>query len=899
MKKYKFKPENTYIMNLEAAYIYKDIQEGKKTKVDKKDYNKLFTATIPYSLETIRINENYKNSFYEYKEKQYSKKIINVTFDENYFKWDNVSKKRNIIASKDKIRNYLYNNGFEVDGKKYVFYKRGAGKAKNGYALFIQRHMKNKLLKRSRLGLSFEPNEKLDLTSLLAYESLVSSEIISTINLDPQKEILLINDIYGKKFKTVASVTREEDGKIVTSDKEIELQNCLSDGQGLMDKSVFSRYGKKNKGFMLLRSDMFKCCAFNTNLQEWFEDNGVVEVKDMFGNTYKASEIKLVTTPNSLKFLKFAYKFGEQEDSKSACYEHWKNNIDSKFGVVKYDSEGNYGNYNRLTYQLINSIPDLTFNDLMEITKEERQYVDLLKNNEAVFRNHILKNNELSYMIEERLESGDLSAYESMDSMYLLFLVNPDIQYTRKFKKIKSDIIANYVQDLKKGKIRVKDAKYTTLISNPYEMLLASIGKYKGESIMSGRELYCPYYKDGEDFCVSRNPHINAGNVMHSTNKYHAEFEKWFNFTDNICVINFFDNDAPDRLQGCDTDSDTVLLIPNNVLSSKAKICEEKYTTPINMVKGESKDRKYNMKEIKKLDSILSNNYIGKIVNMSQIVNSYMNDAIHNNKPDYIVQELYQASSKLSSLSQIEIDKSKKVFDNVSMFKELNSIKSIESIKYKEDVVKIEDEDVSVNKMIVPAFFEMISDSNTYRILKKFDTPLDTLQDVLIFKGGKRLPNKKFEDLLVKPTDLNPRFPNYYQISSIYEVISKYGKKINGLMLKTCLLNDKAKSTIRRNERAKAVEKLISLGITPATTLNVLRRCFKVIEDEYGFSKYAMTCLNLLLVSNKANTLKCFLDNNIEKSSILIEGGENLSHNIFGKAYQEIPIKDVKFTHFN
>ena len=31
------------------------------------------------------------------------------------------------IANKKKIRKYLYNNGFVLDGIKYVFYKRGSG----------------------------------------------------------------------------------------------------------------------------------------------------------------------------------------------------------------------------------------------------------------------------------------------------------------------------------------------------------------------------------------------------------------------------------------------------------------------------------------------------------------------------------------------------------------------------------------------------------------------------------------------------------------------------------------------------------------------------------------------------------------------------------------------------
>jgi hypothetical protein len=154
-------------------------------------------------------------------------------------------------------------------------------------------------------------------------------------------------------------------------------------------------------------------------------------------------------------------------------------------------------------------------------------------------------------------------------------MVNSDVQYTSKYKKIKSDLITNYIKHLKNGKIRTKDTKYVTLFSNPYEMLLASIGMYKGKSIMKGREIYCPYYNDGQEFCASRNPHINAGNVMYTKNKYHEEYTKWFNFTENICAINFFDNDkTDDKWLVFVTNKDDAKKILNSIEDSRF-ICSE------------------------------------------------------------------------------------------------------------------------------------------------------------------------------------------------------------------------------------------------------------------------------------------------------------------------------------
>jgi len=896
------KQENTYIMNMEACYIYKDIIENKKITSKQRDLTKLFSATIPYSLETIRMDNLFPYTFYSMNNKQYTRRIINITFDKNYTYWNKdiewtdkkgkIKKgKRMTIANKKQIRKYLYEKGFILDGVKYIFYKRGAAKAKNGYAFYIQEDMKDKLIKRSRLNVEFEENEKVDLTSLLAYESLISSGIEYTIKLDPKTEILLIDDIFGKEFESLASVTREDDEEIITSNETLKIKNCLTDGQGLLDESVFIQYEKQDKGFMLLRSDMFKDCGFNTKLQQWFKANNITTLTDMFGEIYNADKIKLIITPNSLKFLKFAYKVSD--GTLKGCYKYWQDHIDDIFGVVKCDKSGNFGNYNRTTYQLLNSIPNLTKEDLIEITKIEKDYVMLLKNDNAVFKNYLGCDAKNSLKLEKIIEEGnedDLNLYENTELMSALLLVNSDIQYTKKFKKMKSDLIANYIGHLKEGKIRMKDSKYVTLISNPYEMLLASIGQYNNESIMKGREVYCKYYKTGQDFCVTRNPHINAGNVMYTKNKCHLEYNMWFNFTDNICAINFFDNDAPDRLQGCDTDSDTILLNPNEILSQKAQYCEQHFATPINRVKGSMKLKKYNMSTLQKLDVILSDNYIGRIVNMSQIINSYLNDALYKGESKDVINELYQASSKLSSMSQIEIDKSKKVFDNINMNKELSKIRDISYLRY---IIEEDNFGQIAKKMVVPNFFNMISESNDYRVFEKFNTPLDILQDILVFdvsnyqKGEK---SKEFIDLLVQSKELDGRY-RQQSAEAIFKIIEECGKKINGLRVKTCTLKDKGKHTVERKVKHNAILKLKKLNPSDSTILSILKQSFGIKEeDKFGFKKYSMLTLNLLFISKKIQVLKCFKSDNKNLDEILVRIRDGYDIDIFGNKYQKVQI---------
>jgi hypothetical protein len=247
----------------------------------------------------------------------------------------------------------------------------------------------------------------------------------------------------------------------------------------------------------------------------------------------------------------------------------------------------------------------------------------------------------------------------------------------------------------------------------------------------------------------------------------------------------------------------------------------------------------------------------------------------------------------LPSLSQIEIDKSKKVFDNVNMHNELNKIRRLKHIKYVTDKDSRGDD---VQKMIVPNFFNMISDADEYRVFTKFDTPLDILQDILtfepsVYKKGKN--NKDLIDLLVKSKDLDGKY-NKDSAEAIFKIIEEYGKKINGLKLKTCTLNDKARSTVEKKYKREAKDKLKLLTPNDSTILSVLKQCFgDKEEDKFGFKKYSMLTLNLLFISKKIQVLKCFKNNDIKDDEILIRIKGKYDYDIFGDKYQKILLKDI------
>lgn len=959
------KQENTYIYNIDACYLYRAMTEdiankdgliiNKKGCYSTKDisYDRLFTATIPYSLEMIRLDEYYPKEIYVKNKKQYTKAIVNVTFDENYNQWrDKVDsetgeiklneegkpiRERYLVKSRKGMRKYLYTNGFTIDGQKYIFYKRGASKARTGSCLFIKEGMYKKMMNRSRLlhnktkeeiknkkGLFIDEGEQCDITSLNAYQSLVLSGIEDIIHIEP-KSILLIDDIDSLPFEVESSVTREVNGKLQTKNEKVTRVNNMTDGQGLLDESVFKIANRSKKGMMLLRSDMFKCCAFNTKLQKFFaymDSQGKIKdgkIKDKYRGWIDYKDILLVTTPSSIKFLKFKYKFKDDKE----CYEEWFNNIDNVFGIVKSDKEGNYGTWNRTTYQIINSMP-FTKEQIKELVWHELEYVRLLKTDLAYFKNHIAIKEAVAEQLEKDIEEidwgneevfkSDNDNYSTGEMINNILAINSDFQYTKIFKKFRLNQIQCYINELRKGKIRLENTIYSTIVANPYEMLLHSIGEYDNICLAKGTEIYCKFYEDNQKLATFRNPHINSGNVMVATNKWHDEY-KWFNFSNNITIVNVSDNDFPDRGQGFDYDSDTLLHIPHKTFVDVAEKCQM-YKTPLNLVKGDSKIRHNTLDELAELDDVLSNNFIGKIINKSQIINSYMWNCKSKGMDEELIQKLYDISSMLSSLSQIELDKAKKSFDNISMTKEL---KNINDMKYKGktiidfdieylfeekvdsetgEIIKVpklnvKGEQKKIKKMIVPKFFEYVAQDNTYRNTIKFNTPMDYLEEILD-ECRTRNPRgtKSIGGIMVKAKSLDGDRSKIEPQEVVYKICKSYSSTINGLRSNKNM-KSKSKETILRRKRESSINDISNIKINAKTIYSMLQKAFGETKRESDWSKIGMFLMILLYNSiHKVKLLSVFKNSN-NKNEIILTKDNFGDINIFGDKYIMVKRCDI------
>lgn len=514
------------IVQIEAKDIVNAGDDGYVVKSLKR-----YKGSFDYSLEWIKLKEvaekilRKKNITFKSDDvnddKVYTDLLVSVTF-----------KYKTEELGRSALREKLYRDGFILDGKKYVRFKRSSGSSRVGKCLFIREELHKSMMKWSYMGLTFKDEDEMDLASMEAYISLTTSSIVDTIEIDP-KSILVIDDYESKFQDNAIAVKIGEDNWLQAKKEVVNISNSIWDGQSLMDVSLFgNKY--KNKGMLLLRNRFFKSCCFNCNIQQFFKDNNITDLSQLQGYTRaeKIEDIKIITTPSSIKYLKFG------------TMDEYFDKVEPLFGIVKYDKPTHYmnGELVQCHYQLLNTL-EMTREDTEEFLKDTIDYVRMLKQDSSVMRWHLKMN------IENRGNIKSLST--STDFIYAMLMMNDDISHTNMYNQFKTDLIKNYINNARSGHIFI-NGNYSTLMGNGLEMLKASIGMFDGTSSLGIGEVMNKNFGFNKKLLGSRSPHVTMGNIWLMKNTYISDIDKYFNLSKQIICINSIGDNVLERLNGCD-----------------------------------------------------------------------------------------------------------------------------------------------------------------------------------------------------------------------------------------------------------------------------------------------------------------------------------------------------------
>lgn len=956
---------NVYIMKIAARLLTEPFI------IDTERKGRLYKGSIARSPDLLHLEEVAPEEFWiivrNQKVKWNTDAIIDVSFedplrelveDEHYSvkdlnKGKLVEKTHSygeVVLSSEKLKLMLGTNGFTIVEKgietHYVPYGRSASKARENSKLFIKESLHAEMDSWSKLDIEYSSSQRVDIASIEAYRMLGLSAAIGIVNIQPH-EILLIDDKYSS-YKSGASVTVTVAGEVEVIEKNIVMNNNLWDGQSLADTTLFSAatfyesdQQATGKGMLLLRNREFKSCAFHTKIQDFIDSIYPQKkprfIRDMFGREILTEDIKLITTPSSIKFLKKWENFPateadvdealkshcetldievtpyirdeiEQRLKMKVCYEYWLKYITLGFSIVKHEKE-NADDYQRGAYQFWNTLP-LTRDDALALLQDEIEYVTGIQNDIECFKRHL--------NISENTATADFIS--------ALISVNSDAQYTAMYKEYNSRIVYNYKKKLRRGKIKVSQSANCVLCGNPYEMLFYAI---KGRLLstgerLTGSEVWCSNFVNGEKLAMFRSPHIASGNILLAFNRSVPELQEYFHLTDNIIVVDTTSSYIPQRLQGSDFDSDFCWVSANPLVVNAVDRCNKLFTdtlvydgvtyptsygfsTPVNAIDSEKRLDNYSMENIVSVDHKIAQNYIGQIVNWSQLLNSYYWHYYNRNDghQDDLLTEIYERISMLSSLSQCEIDKAKKLYNidvqkYIKEIREWDLIEKAIGVEYNaknlpekeakeyaqlyekkkacknaterreladkmKDIIRRAKESETV---VYPNFFKLIHSSGIHAY-KAFDTPMEYIYEMIGDKGifperGSRTKSIGIEKLVAEP---NFSLVNKKQISHFRTVCQKAYKQ-TGDLYPDDDLDSKARAAIKRDITNDAIAELRKSEYSDNTLRAIIYKAFvkkaKFADTEiYGMRKY---CIGLLYKAHGRQLMECFRSTRQEES---------------------------------
>ena len=507
----------------------------------------------------VTITFDYGSRSYEQERKHLEKLLKEADTDERREKITSLlmtaesNKDKYRRLSKQDLRTLYYREGVDItyntrnrageviktETRHYKMLYRTPGKAKKGLCTFCEDKIYDKAIDFLRMGLRL-PYDNAPIVEIGAYSSLITSSIVGRIKIEPEN-ILIMDDFKVPFMTDVVSVEMNDDKEcIAVPRKNYEVTNELWDGQALIDSSIFPAWAD---GYVLLRHHMTKCAAFCTHIQRFFKDycaeRGVdydtFTIKDKWGNEHLARDVKLITTTNACKFLKFG-----------VSYEYWSDWVKKNgclFGVVKTAHPSKLGEVQQMSYQMINT---LGIDTMHEVVRPTAEYIQKLQTDDNVFLQYLEKNKNFS---------------NDFEVLIALVNHNPDFIRSEYFKERRSRIIRAYVVNMKTGKL-IQNADNLVIVGSPASMLEKTVGKDPRVDPTFEHEdgviqCYTERFEDGEYLASFRSPHNSQNGIGYLHNHYHPFFKKYFNFGKQIIAVNMNGTDFQDRHNGSDQDLKT------------------------------------------------------------------------------------------------------------------------------------------------------------------------------------------------------------------------------------------------------------------------------------------------------------------------------------------------------
>ena len=391
----------------------------------------------------------------------------------------------------------LVKNGFTYLGEKYVFLTASAGQIRQKKAVAIKESSFKRIEQKLMCGLTIdEINERggMNQNKFLAYLALMNSATDVWENFDIDKSIVvddwetavpgLVDHIDGVSYE----IRREMTETIIPH----------MDGCGIMlDETTRMVRMPWVKGLLVT-------FPFDKFIKE--KCGGEATVTDIYGNEHKIIEedIRYIFTKSQFKLWKFydsweCYKARFKNFGCNACY---------------CNVEESYIPKSRINYQMLQTLSDMTDNEIDRIISKTAQEIDDVGND---------------YQVTMRLLGAtENNRYKS--AMQEALLIYPELFKDSYNREILKQTKKSLVKQAKGGRLRV-NGKYLFLAPDLYafcEWLF--LGDQNPQGLLADGDVYTNQYRDEETLACLRSPHLYREWAIR-TNRRSLELDYWFGGT--------------------------------------------------------------------------------------------------------------------------------------------------------------------------------------------------------------------------------------------------------------------------------------------------------------------------------------------------------------------------------
>lgn len=442
-------------------------------------------------------------------------------------------------------------NGFDYNGKHYVYFSSSAGQIRTKKAVFVEEQKYESCKLKLMCGLTVDTiNEKggMNINKYLAYLALANSatDLWEDIFGEPFDidRCIVVNDFETNVAGKVDYINYETYEIEPGIDMEVPIPH--TDGCGM----ILSSYCEKN---FMVRLPFIKGLLGSFDYVRFIKENNYSPIiKDIWGKEYNVIDdnIQVIFTKSQLKM----YKYYDSWDQYKEYFKKYK----CEAGICNME-EDTISNA-KINYQMLQTLYDATDEEIKELCAYPNRKIKNVCNsveNALAFWGVDLDNED-----ETRKDW-----YQKALRKYPELINDPSARDD--LRDLKNSLVKKY-----RGAHLDVEGKFTFVLPDLYGFCEWLFGNIKNPiGLIDDKEVFCRLYKNANELDCLRSPHLYIEHAIRKNvvdKKYRNQYlSEWFK-TDAIYISI---HDTISRILQLDVDGDRLLVLAQKTIINMAKRC--------------------------------------------------------------------------------------------------------------------------------------------------------------------------------------------------------------------------------------------------------------------------------------------------------------------------------------